>query len=111
MDRRSLKRLLARLSNEGQIKLLRIILRSEEDNRTKPLNFICKPGIDINNSVVRSAVDQAKMKLFCIGKPQKKGRNFRTDKPDFGDKTNLLDPSVTKSIQQAKEELPSIKYI
>ena len=116
MDRRSLKRLLARLSNEGQIKLLRVILKNEDDNRTRPLNFICKPGIDLSNSIIRSAVDQAKMKLFCIAK-QKMARGERkspekqkAEKLDFGGKMiDPTDPSITTSVRQVKEQLAARK--
>lgn len=112
MDRRSLKRLLARLSNEGQIKLLRVILRSEDDNRTRALNFICKPGIDLSNSIIRSAVDQAKLKLFCIGK-SKMPRNVtkpsekpsKPEKLDFREKLKDFDPSISSSVKQVKEQL------
>lgn len=104
MDRRSLRRLLARLSNEGQIKNMRIVLRCGERERT--LNFICQPGVDQNNTVIRSAIDQAKMKLFCIGKHQK----YKPEKPpkpeklEFADNSVKLDPSVTHSVKQVKEQ-------
>lgn len=113
MDRRSLKRLLARLSNEGQVKLLRIILRSEEDNRTRALNFVCKPGVDMKNSVIRSAVDQAKMKLFCLGKQKMTNVNLKMEKQaklDFSDKSPMC-ASISQSAKQAKEQLSSKKLV
>lgn len=117
MDRRSLKRLLARLSNEGQIKNMRIILRCGDRERT--LNFICQPGVDQNNTVIRSAIDQAKMKLFCIAKdkinrsaskpakPSKPEKPSNPDQLEFADTSVKLDPSLTDSVKQAKEQLAS----
>ncbi|EFX77102.1 hypothetical protein DAPPUDRAFT_321692 [Daphnia pulex] len=112
MDRRSLKRLLARLSNEGQLKNMRIVLRCGD--RERALNFICQPGIDQNNSVIRSAIDQAKMKLFCMSK-HKYNRNTaakaektqsKSDKLEFNDNSVPLDTSLCDSVKQVKEQLP-----
>ena len=66
MDRRSLKRLLVRLANEKQIKSIRTVLRCGDKERT--LHFICQPSITMENSVIRSAIEQAKLKLFCVSK-------------------------------------------
>ena len=114
MDRRSLKRLLARLSNEGQLKNMRIVLRCGD--RERALNFICQPGVDQNNSVIRSAIDQAKMKLFCIAKHNlnrsstyKTEKTPKTDKLEFGDSSVQLDPSVTNSVKQVKEQFAATK--
>ncbi|XP_045025411.1 general transcription factor 3C polypeptide 1 isoform X2 [Daphnia magna] len=111
MDRRSLKRLLARLSNEGQLKNMRIVLRCGD--RERALNFICQPGVDQNNSVIRSAIDQAKMKLFCLSKhkysrstsakPEKS--QLKNEKLEFNDTSVQLDPSLCDSVKQVKEQL------
>lgn len=112
MDRRSLRRLLARLSNEGQLKQMRIVLRCGDRERT--LNFICQPGVDNNNSVIRSAIDQAKMKLFCIAKqtrinrvPIKQEKSQKPEKLEFSDDSVTFDPSVTDSVKQVKKQLAS----
>lgn len=114
IDRRSLRRLLARLACEGQIKQMRIVLRCGD--RERPLNFICQPGIDQNNSIIRSAVDQAKLKLFCVAKNQlnrpgvKVERRVKVENIDFGSRNVEIDPSVTQSVQEAKEKLPFNRY-
>lgn len=130
IDRRSLKRLLARLSNEGQLKNLRIVLRYNYcsihlktniliinflrcGDRERVLNFICQPGIDQNNSVIRSAIDQAKMKLFCLSKnkynrnttPKPEKTQSKSDKIEFNDNSVPLDPSLCDSVKQVKEQL------
>lgn len=114
MDRRSLKRLLARLANEGQLKNMRIVLRCGD--RERALNFICQPGVDQNNSVIRSAIDQAKMKLFCIAKHKfnrtttyKQEKTPKPDKLEFADSSVQLDPSVTDSVKQVKEQFAATK--
>lgn len=115
IDRRSLRRLLARLACEGQIKQMRIVLRCGE--REKALNFICQPGIDQNNSIIRSAVDLAKLKLFCIAKNHlnrsgtKQDRRVKIDNIEFGSGNVEIDPSLTQSVQEAKENLLYNKYV
>ena len=109
IDRRSLRRLLARLSAEGQIKQMRIVLRCGE--REKALNFICQPGVDQSSSIIRSALDQAKLKLFCIAKNQLNSsgvryeRRVKVENIEFGSGNVQIDPSLTQSVQEAKEKL------
>lgn len=106
MDRRSLKRLLARLANEGQLKQMRINLRCGE--RERALNFICQPDVDQNHSVIRSAIDQAKLKLFCISKHKVNRSSFtKPEKIEFNDDSVPIDPSVTDSVMQVKEQFGS----
>lgn len=115
IDRRSLRRLLARLACEGQIKQMRIVLRCGE--RERALNFICQPGVDQTNSVIRSAVDQAKLKLFCIAKNQlnrssvKPERRVRAENIDIGGGNVEIDPSLTQSVQEAKDNLLHHKFV
>jgi hypothetical protein len=109
MDRRSLRRLVSRLANEGQLVQKRIILRTDGGTE-KTLNFLCQPGVDQSNSVIRSAIEQAKMKLFCIPRPKMtrqvvKPEKVKPDKIDFGKKTKELVDIVTNSVKEAKEQL------
>ena len=115
MDRRSLRRLVSRLAHEGQLVQKRIILRTD-GGAERTLNFLCQPGVDQSNSVIRSAIEQAKMKLFCIPrqrmvrqiKPEKE--KAKSEKIDFGKKTKELVDIVTNSVKEAKEQLPVKKY-
>ena len=96
MDRRSLKRLLVRLANEKQVKNIRTVLRCGA--RERVLQFICHPSITMDNSVIRSAIEQAKLKLFCISRQGMSKYSLKN--------ANLeLNPSVTQSVKEAKEQL------
>ncbi len=64
MDKKSLLRTLLKLTEEGQIK--NIIIKLELKNRKRTLHFICDPSIDENHSLIRSAVEQVKMKLNIL---------------------------------------------
>lgn len=115
MDRRSLRRLVSRLANEGQLVQKRIILRTDS-GAERVLHFLCQPGVDQSNSVIRSAIEQAKMKLFCIPR-QKMSRQVKPEKEkvkpekiDFGKKTQELLDIVTNSVKEAKQQLTVKKY-
>lgn len=56
MDKKSLLRLLMKLSEEGQIKNIFIKMRFGE--RVKTLHFVCQPDIDENHTIIQSAVEQ-----------------------------------------------------
>ena len=53
MDKKSLQRILTRLAAEGQIKNILVKLSFGERNKT--LHFICDPGIDEGDEIIRSA--------------------------------------------------------
>ncbi len=61
MDKKSLLRLLVKLSQEGQIKNLFVTLQLS--GKSKRLHFVCEPDIDEEHPVVQSAVEQAKLRL------------------------------------------------
>ena len=103
MDRRSLKRLLVRLANEKQVKNIRTVLRCGE--RERVLHFICHPSITMDNSVIRSAIEQAKLKLFCISRQGLSKYSVKKEDLEFGQLTGQLNPSVTQSVREAKEHL------
>lgn len=112
MDRRSLRRLISRLAHEGQLVQKRIVLRTD-GGMERTLDFICQPGVDQTNSVIRSAIEQAKMKLFCIPRQKtirpaektEKVERVKSEKIDFGKKTKELLSVVSNSVKEAKEQL------
>ena len=116
MDRRSLKRLLVRLANEKQIKSIRTVLRCGDKERT--LHFICQPSITMENSVIRSAIEQAKLKLFCVSKSGLTRYSFKNNQqsdPSAAGFVALPDnlkpgPSLTQSVKEAKEQLKQKKW-
>merc|ERR1740128_565732 len=61
MDKKSLLRILSKLGKDGQIKNITVQLQLDE--KTKCLHFVCEPGIDETNTVIQSAIEQAKMKF------------------------------------------------
>jgi len=61
MDKKSLLRILSKLGRDGQIK--NITVQLELNDKTKNLHFVCEPDIDESNTVIQSAIEQAKMKF------------------------------------------------
>ena len=61
MDKKSLMRLISKLGKEGQIHNIRCVFK--HGDKKKVLHFVCEPGIDESNTVIQSAIDQAKMKF------------------------------------------------
>ncbi|KAK0177379.1 hypothetical protein PV328_001440 [Microctonus aethiopoides] len=63
IDKKSLIRLLQKLANENLVKNIKLTL---DNNGTKKiLTFICDPSINVNHTVIQSAVEQARIK-FCL---------------------------------------------
>jgi len=61
MDKKSLLRILAKLQRDGQIKNITVNLQLGD--KDKNLHFVCEPHIDESNTVIQSAIEQAKMKF------------------------------------------------
>merc|ERR1719483_1314229 len=61
MDKKSLMRLISKLGKEGQIHNIRCVFK--HGDKKKVLHFVCEPGIDESNTVIQSAIEQAKMKF------------------------------------------------
>ena len=61
MDKKSLMRLICKLGKEGQIHNIRCVLKNGD--KKKVLHFVCEPGIEESNTVIQSAIEQAKMKF------------------------------------------------
>ena len=58
-------RLLQKLIKDNFIKNIKLTLKNKKQTIQKVINFICDTSIDINDSVIQSAVEQAKLK-FCM---------------------------------------------
>ncbi|XP_015124460.1 general transcription factor 3C polypeptide 1 [Diachasma alloeum] len=76
MDKKSLIRLLQKLAGENLVKNINLTLTSK--GRKKSLTFICDPSIDVNHTVIQSAVEQARIK-FCVMKCHKSKSNSSED--------------------------------
>ncbi|XP_026830371.1 general transcription factor 3C polypeptide 1 [Ooceraea biroi] len=68
IDKKSLIRLLQKLAKDNLVKNIKLTLSA--NGREKNLTFICDPNIDIDHTVIKSAVEQAKVK-FCLLASQK----------------------------------------
>ncbi|XP_014483912.1 PREDICTED: general transcription factor 3C polypeptide 1 [Dinoponera quadriceps] len=68
IDKKSLIRLLQKLAKDNLVKNIKLTLSA--NGREKNLTFICDPNIDTDHTVIKSAVEQAKLK-FCLMGSQK----------------------------------------
>lgn len=58
-------RLLQKLAEDNFIKYIKLVLKSKDSSKEKVINFICDPSVDVNDSVILSAVEKAKLR-FCM---------------------------------------------
>lgn len=58
-------RLLQKLAEDNFIKYIKLVLKSKESSKQKVINFICDPSVDVDDSVILSAVEKAKLR-FCM---------------------------------------------
>ncbi|XP_058798386.1 general transcription factor 3C polypeptide 1 [Phymastichus coffea] len=65
MDKNSLIRLLQKLSEDNLIKYIKLVLRNKNHTKEKVVNFICDPSVNEDDTVIQSAIEQAKLK-FCM---------------------------------------------
>lgn len=86
IDKRSLLRLLSRLSKDGHIKLIEIRIKSQ--HKEKSLSFICEPTVTKAHSVIQSAIDQAKIK-FSSSTKQNIKKNIQGVKNSYKEILNL----------------------
>ena len=70
--------------------------RFQNGDRRKILHFVCEPGIDESNTVIQSAIEQAKLK-FNIHTKSSDSEGARTRDTDF------LSDSVTESLAEMSE--------
>ena len=65
-------------------------------DRKKVLHFVCEPGIDESNTVIQSAIEQAKMKFNIHSKPLQESSSFKQ-------KDEFLSESVSESLAEMVE--------
>ena len=102
MDKKSLMRLISKLGKEGQIHNIRCVFQNRD--RRKILHFVCEPGIDESNTVIQSAIEQAKLKFNIHSRSSDSFDGNKTRDADF------LSDSVTESLaemSELEETLPS----
>lgn len=66
IDRKSLHRLLEKLNKDGHIKTVRVHMKGAMKEKT--LNFVCQPHVTVDHSLIQSALEQAKIKMFIPSK-------------------------------------------
>ncbi|XP_066593076.1 general transcription factor 3C polypeptide 1 [Prorops nasuta] len=67
IDKKSLIRLLQKLAKDNLVKNIKLTLNA--NGKEKHLTFVCDPSIDTDHTVIKSAVEQAKIK-FCLRNTQ-----------------------------------------
>ena len=65
-------------------------------DRKKVLHFVCEPGIDESNTVIQSAIEQAKMKFNIHSKPAHEPNSTKQ-------KDEFLTESVSESLAEMSE--------
>lgn len=93
IDKKSLIRLLQKLAKDNLVKNIKLTLSA--NGREKNLIFICDPNIDTDHTVIKSAVEQAKLK-FCLMVPQKPKMFAKRTGQEFSDKQDKADKSDSK---------------
>ena len=87
-------RLIERLAKDGHIKSIKTILKLGETS--KQLHFVCEPNLSAADSVVKSAIEQAKVKFFSMPVAAKNSTTwFKSNKTpldgDFDSDANAKD--------------------
>ena len=95
MDKKSLMRLISKLGKEGQIHNIRCVFK--DGDRKKVLHFVCEPGIDETNTVIQSAIEQAKMKFNIHSRPETGTSTSKSKDSEF------LTDSVSESLAEIAE--------
>ncbi|XP_011862964.1 PREDICTED: general transcription factor 3C polypeptide 1-like [Vollenhovia emeryi] len=112
IDKKSLIRLLQKLAKDNLVKNIKLTLSA--NGREKNLMFICDPNIDTDHTVIKSAVEQAKVK-FCLLASQKakvvsKKTVDKHDKVDKADKTSSGSKEQLQELNKTASKLRSANY-
>ena len=92
-------RLISKLGKEGQIHNIRCVFQNGD--RRKILHFVCEPGIDETNTVIQSAIEQAKLKFNIHSKSTQD--SLLTDGGIKTKDADFLSDSVTESLAEMSE--------
>ncbi|XP_072745802.1 general transcription factor 3C polypeptide 1 [Anoplolepis gracilipes] len=103
IDKKSLIRLLQKLAKDNLVKNIKLTLTANE--REKNMMFICDPNIDTDHTVIKSAVEQAKVK-FCLLASQK--AKLLAKKADKQDKEDKNKESTADKSSDSKEQLQEL---
>ncbi|XP_034950383.1 general transcription factor 3C polypeptide 1 [Chelonus insularis] len=93
IDKKSLVRLLQKLAVDNLVKNIKLTLSA--NGKQKSLTFICDPSINVNHSVIRSAVEQARVK-FCLTRFNKEMKNNANLSKNKNNSDNDLGKSTKK---------------
>jgi len=106
IDKKSLIRLLQKLAKDNLVKNIRLTLSA--CGYEKNLTFICDPNINTDHTVIKSAVEQAKVK-FCLLASQKAKMLAKkaAEKQDKEDKTSDVKKQELDNTQP--KDMTSIK--
>ncbi|PSN39178.1 hypothetical protein C0J52_14051 [Blattella germanica] len=114
IDKKSLLRLLVKLSKDGHIKVIKIVLKGGE--KEKMLSFVCEPYITTDHTIIQSAIEQAKMKFFILGKDRVSklcAENAQKEKEDDTFSSDLISKSMKelKSITSKDTKLKTADFV
>ncbi|XP_011696801.1 PREDICTED: general transcription factor 3C polypeptide 1 isoform X2 [Wasmannia auropunctata] len=110
IDKKSLIRLLQKLAKDNLVKNIKLTLSA--NGREKNLTFICDPNIDTDHTVIKSAVEQAKVKFCLLASQKARMLAKKTDKQDKADKTDKSSGSKERLQEPNKtaSKLSSVNY-
>lgn len=103
IDKKSLIRLLQKLAKDNLVKNIKLTLSA--NGREKNMMFICDPNIDTDHTVIKSAVEQAKVK-FCLLASQK--AKLLAKKADRQDKEDKNKENIVDKSSDSKEHLQEL---
>lgn len=98
IDKKSLIRLLQKLAKDNLVKNIKLTLSA--NGCEKNMMFICDPNIDTDHTVIKSAVEQAKVK-FCLLASQK----AKVLAKKMADKQDKMDKSLEENSKEQLQEL------
>ncbi|KAK0180773.1 hypothetical protein PV327_003123 [Microctonus hyperodae] len=104
IDKKSLIRLLQKLANENLVKNIKLTLSA--NGTKKILTFICDPSINVNHSVIQSAVEQAKIK-FCLLTPNNNKSPHETNNVSNDEKISASKRAIETWTQEHREVIPN----
>jgi len=106
IDKKSLIRLLQKLAKDNLVKNIKLTLSA--NGREKNLMFICDPNIDTDHTVIKSAVEQAKVKFCLLASQKAKILAKKTDKQEKMDK--LADSKEKQEQNKTASKSSSANY-
>lgn len=117
IDKKSLIRLLQKLAKDNLVKNIKLTLSA--NGLEKNLTFICDPNISTDHTVIKSAVEQAKVK-FCLLASQKakmlakktaEGKQEKEDKTSDDKKQELGKCKDMSSVKNYKYDIKAGKRL